>query len=270
MDGNIGIIGGTGWLGGGIARSLLATGTASPSQLWLSNRSGNRAGFEIWKEVKVTQDNRILAGQCDTLMLSVPPDDFRALSIRAEHHLVVSVMAGISVSTIAEATGAARIVRALPNAAAEIGMSYTPWFAAPAVTEDDKAQVRALFQACGRADEVPNQDQIDYFTGLTGAGSAFPALFAQTMLEDAVRRGVEPAVAERAIRQLFLGAGHMIAQSERSPAEQVQAFIDYDGTTAAGLRAIIESSFAQHVTVGLQAAYAKAKEFSVQGPPGRR
>lgn len=264
MDGNIGIIGGTGWLGGGIARSLLATGSALPTQLWLSNRTGRRTGFEIWKEVKVTQDNQILVGQCDTLILSVLPQDFPGLNIVADRHLVISMMAGIPSAAIAEATGAQRIVRALPNAAAEVGLSYTPWYAAPAVTEADRAQVQSLFGACGKTDEVPNEDQIDYFTGLTGSGPAFPALFAQIMIEDATRRGIVPAVAERAVRQLFLGAGQVIAQSEQTPAEQVKAFVDYDGTTAAGLKAMIESSLSQHISVGLQAAYAKARALGVQ------
>ena len=260
MDGNIGIIGGTGWLGGGIARSLLANGTTQPTQLWLSNRTGRRTGFEIWKEVKVTQDSQILVDACDTLVLSVPPDNFRELRIIADEHLVISVMAGISVTAIAAATGAKRIVRALPNAMAEIGMSYTPWFAAPAVTDADREQVESLFNACGKTDEVPDEDQIDYFTGLTGSGVAFPALFAQTMIDDAVARGVAAEVAERAVCQIFLGAGQVIAQSEQSPATLVQVFIDYDGTTAAGLRSMRESSLGEEVSTGLQAAYEKAKE----------
>ena len=42
----IGIIGGTGWLGGAIARALLDTGFVVQGDLWLSNTSGRRDGFE--------------------------------------------------------------------------------------------------------------------------------------------------------------------------------------------------------------------------------
>ena len=44
-------------------------------------------------------------------------------------------MAGIPLADIAARTGTARVVRALPNAAADVGKSYTPWTASAAVTD---------------------------------------------------------------------------------------------------------------------------------------
>ena len=45
------------------------------------------------------------------------------------------------------AAKADRIVRTLPNAAAAIGRSFTPWYAEGAVSDSDKAVVRAIFAA---------------------------------------------------------------------------------------------------------------------------
>ena len=86
-------------------------------------------------------------------------------------------MAGIPLADLARRTGSDRVVRALPNAAAEVGFSYTPWTAGPAVTDADRTVVRRIFGACGSADEVLNEASIDYLTGLCGTGPAYPALW---------------------------------------------------------------------------------------------
>ena len=52
----IGIVGGSGQLGGAIARALLRTGTVAPDRLWISNRSGSAAGFDGWPGIHVTAD----------------------------------------------------------------------------------------------------------------------------------------------------------------------------------------------------------------------
>jgi len=43
---SIGIVGGSGVLGGAIARGLLRNEFITPGRLWISNRSGNTSGFE--------------------------------------------------------------------------------------------------------------------------------------------------------------------------------------------------------------------------------
>jgi pyrroline-5-carboxylate reductase len=255
----IGIIGGTGWLGAAIARALLSSNFVDPNALWISNRSGRREGFEAWPDVRFTTDNQELVNACPTVLLSVLPQDFGGVAVDARGHLVISVMAGASVEVIAGYTGAERIVRALPNAAAEIELSYTPWFAAPAVTAEDKEFVQSLFGTCGQTDEVPAEDQIDYFSALTGPGPAFVAFYMDAMIQHAVGRGVEPEIAERAIKQLFRGAGTMLAASDLSPARTVQVFIDYAGTTAVGLNAFQTSSLSENIGCGIDAAYRKAK-----------
>ncbi len=255
----VGIIGGTGWLGAAIARALLSSNFVDPKALWISNRSGRRDGFEAWPDVRFTIDNQELVSACSTVLLSILPQDFGSVAVDARGRLVISVMAGAPVEVIARRTGAERIVRALPNAAADINLSYTPWFAAPAVTAEDKEFVQSLFGTCGRADEVPAEDQIDYFTALTGPGPAFVAFYADAMIQHAARRGIDPEIAERAVRQLFHGAGAMLAASELSPAQTVRVFIDYAGTTAAGLNAFQASNLSQDIEHGIDAAYRTAK-----------
>lgn len=255
----VGVIGGSGQLGGAIARAWLRSGCVAPERLWISNRSGNAAGFEEWSGVTFTTRNQDLVDACDVVLLSVPPHLAADLNIEARECLVLSVMAGLDVAAIGRHTGAARVVRAMSNPAADIALAYSPWHAGPGVSDDDRKVVRRLFQACGETDEVPDEDQIDRFTALTGPVPGFVAYFADCMVAHAVSRGIEREVANGAIRQLFKASGTMLADSAASPRERVEDMIAYAGTTAAGLEAMRASALSSCIDQGLDAAYEKAR-----------
>jgi pyrroline-5-carboxylate reductase len=255
----IGIVGGSGQLGGAIARALLRTGTVAPDRLWISNRSGSAAGFDTWPGIHVTADNQALADACDVVLLSVPPNNAAAVEMDAADRLVISVMAGVTIARIAERTRSSRVVRAMSNPAADMGLAYSPWCAGDGVTDGDRDMVRRLFGACGLTDEVPDEEQIDRFTALTGPVPGFVAYYADCMVAYAVKHGIDPAVAERAIRQLFHASGIALAQSDTPMGKHVREMIAYAGTTAAGLDAMQSSPLAASIEVGLDAAFRKAQ-----------
>lgn len=253
----VGVVGGSGQLGGAIARAWLRSGSVAPEQLWISNRSGTAIGFEEWDGIKFTTCNQDLVDACQIILLSVPPHLAQTLDINAKDRLVMSVMAGISINLIREQTQATRIVRAMSNPAADIGLAYSPWCAGTDVTDEDRGSVQFLFEACGETDEVPNEEQIDRFTALTGPVPGFVAFYADCMVQYAVKHGIDVTVANRAVRKLFQASGNVLAASPTPPAEHVRDMIAYAGTTAAGLEAMKDSALTDNIEQGLDAAYAK-------------
>ncbi|MGB3417089.1 MAG: pyrroline-5-carboxylate reductase dimerization domain-containing protein [Mesorhizobium sp.] len=254
----IGIIGGNGWLGRAIGHALLDAGLIEPSGLTLSCRAGTSGTFADRPQVVWTADNQELVRRSQVVIVSVRPEQFPAVAVDARDRLVISVMAGVSMETLFARTGSDRVVRALPNAAAEIGRSYTPWFCSDAVSFDDKALVQALFESCGAADEVETQAAIDYLTALSGSGPAFPALLAEAMLGHARAHGLPETIARRAVAGVVCDASQLLARPGASPAETVRTFMEYRGTTDAGLRAMQDAGFTKAVHAGLSAAVAKA------------
>lgn len=251
----IGIIGGSGWLGAAFARAFLAKGLVRPQDLTLSNRSGGGpiAG-PVW-----TSDNQALVERSDIVLLSVRPEQLANVAIAVGDRLLVSLMAGVDVATLARLTAARRIIRTMPNAAATIGQCYTPWFATPEVGAAERALVQRLFESCGGADEVPSESQIDYFCGLTGSGPAFPALLARALMAHARSRGIAPEVARRGAFAVVGGAGRLLAEPGADPAALLDALIDYRGTTAALLETAEASGFTRAVAAGLGAAEERAR-----------
>jgi pyrroline-5-carboxylate reductase len=256
IDGpRVGIIGGSGWLGGAIAVRLIETGFASPERLALSFRSSlpNRIRGAWW-----TKDNQELADRSDVVILSVRPEDWPSLRVWGGGKLVISVMAGIQLQDLADGLATRRVIRSLPNAAAEVGKSYTPWVATAEVTDPDRAIARDIFDACGTADEVATEADIDYFTGLTGSGPAFPALLAAAMMKDAEARGFKGEIARRAVTAVLVGAGRLMELHDENPADTVETFVAYRGTTAAAIEAMRAAGFEAAIANGLYAARQKS------------
>lgn len=170
----IGIIGGGGWLGRGIARAIIDAQIVAAEHLTLSYRSG-QPGF--LPEATWTRDNQELVDRSDVIIVSVRPQDWPAIDISAYGKLVMSVMAGVPLDQLTRRLKTDCVVRTLPNAAAEVRNSYTPWIGSQGLTANDRNVVRRILEACGAADEVKSEADIDYLTGLTGSGPALPALW---------------------------------------------------------------------------------------------
>ena len=70
-------------------------------------------------------------------------------------------MAGVSLEEVVQRTGSRQVIRAMANAAAEIGKSYTPWLVTQEVTDEQKAFAQRLFETFGSADEVFTEQPVE-------------------------------------------------------------------------------------------------------------
>jgi len=258
----IGIIGGSGWLGRSIALAMLDNAFVQPEALVLSNRSAsNPLPSAKWSQVTVTSDNQALVERCEVVIVSVRPEQFAEVEIFAENRLVISLMAGVSLEDVAQRTGSRQVIRAMANAAAEIGKSYTPWLATQQVSEEQKAFAQCLFETFGGADEVFSESHLNYLTALVGTGPAYPALLARSLFQHAVSSGLPPAIAQRASHAVVVQASQLIGNG-RSVDELLQALISYRGVTAAGLDAMLASGFDKTIKAGLDSAASVASSMN--------
>ncbi|MCU1758519.1 NAD(P)-binding domain-containing protein [Pseudomonas sp. 14P_8.1_Bac3] len=244
----LGIIGGTGWLGRAIADAVLESGFITADRLLISNRSGTGT---FGSQVRVLADNQALVDLSEVVMLSIRPEQFRELQIDATGKQVISLMAGITADTIRTVTGAQNVVRAMPNAMVEIRQSYTPWFSAGDLGEADRQWLQRLFECVGSADEVPDEDCIDYLSALSGTGPAFPAMLYKALVSQAVAAGVPDTIAHRAAHGVVVGGGQLLAS--RDPLHMIDALMAYRGVTAAALQSMDDQHIDAIVGRALQA-----------------
>ncbi|SIS74682.1 pyrroline-5-carboxylate reductase family protein [Phaeovulum vinaykumarii] len=258
----IGIVGGMGWMGGAFGRALLAEGIVAPEDLMVLTRSAPpETGYFGHASVHWARDAAEMAAACAVIVLAVRPADWPAVALRAPGRLVLSFMAGVSADTLEAATGA-RVIRAIPNAAAGIGASYTPYVAGPTARPEDCALVGRLLEAIGTTDLLPAEDQLDLMTALSGAGPAFPALMASVMLDVARAAGVPETAARQAVEAVVCAAPRLLEGQIEAASALVAEYVDYAGTTAAGLRAACDQGFEDALRAGLDAATRTAREMT--------
>ncbi|MCO8313675.1 pyrroline-5-carboxylate reductase family protein [Pseudomonas mandelii] len=248
MNKTLGIIGGTGWLGRAIAEALLDSRFIGPDRLLISNRSGVST---FGPDVRLLADNQQLVELSDRVVLSIRPEQFRELKIDARGKLVISLMAGVPAVAISAATGADVVVRAMPNAAVEIRQSFTPWYSAGNLGDHDRKWMQRLFECVGSADEVPDEDCIDYLSALSGTGPAFPAMLQMALTNQAVAAGIPLAIAQRAAQGVVVGGGQMLAN--RDPRQVIESLMAYRGVTAAALQSMADQNIESIVGRAVQA-----------------
>jgi pyrroline-5-carboxylate reductase len=255
----LGVIGGGGWLAQTILKALLQKGVYTESQVGLSYRSTPQV---VFSPGLLTRDSAELVDACETIIVSVRPVDFRNITINASGKLVISVMAGISLEQLSRSTKSDRIIRAMPNVAASVGQSYTPWIASPATTLADRTTASQMFEACGLCDEVSREYDLDYLTCLSGSGPAFPTLLAEALRVDAISRGIAPAIAERAVQQLLIGTGRLFEAAPKSTSHIIAEFVEYQGIVAAAINGMKQAGFDSSVQAGMTAALQRTKTIS--------
>jgi len=245
----LGIIGGTGWLGAAIAKGVLANALLPAGHLIISNRSGAHPLMQ--QGVCLVSDNQTLVDRSDVIVIAVRPEQFAGLTIDASGKTVISLMAGITAQTIATRTAASTVVRAMPNAAVEIGRSFTPWYCAGAAQAMTKPFVQRLFECVGTAAEVGQEDFIDYLCALSGTGPAFPALLMTTLANQAMAVGIPADIAQLAAKNVVVDCSQLLAS--RDAQQMIEALVAYRGVTAAALQSMTDGRFQEQVGRALNA-----------------
>lgn len=174
--------------------------------------------------------------------------------------LQLSVMAGIRSDSVAAASGASRVVRAMPNTPAVIGRGIAGLFANPAVTADDRAQAQAILGATGRLVWVEQEADLDAVTALSGSGPAYVFYFIEAMTQAALDMGLTAAQGRQLAIATFAGATQL-ADDSPDPAEVLRARVtSKGGTTFAALQALEESGVKAAFIEAIRAAQHRAHE----------
>ncbi len=104
-----------GWLGGGVAKAVLAKALVPAGNLVISSRLGSHPLAQ--HGVRLVDDNQDLVDCSDVVIIAVRPEHFASLNINATGKTVISLMARITAQAIAAQTSASAVVRSMPNAA---------------------------------------------------------------------------------------------------------------------------------------------------------
>ena len=195
---------GCGNLGMAILSRAIRSEVIDPATTVVIERDAGRRAEASGLGARATDDAAAARG-AQLLVLAVKPQHFleAAQAIGALSHAtcVVSVMAGWSSAAIRATLVAGgdvdrgpRVVRAMPNMAAQVGVSMTAIARGAGATGDDVADAVRLFSAIGTAVEI-REELMDAAVAAVGSAPAYLYLLAEAQISAAETMGFDAATA---------------------------------------------------------------------------
>jgi pyrroline-5-carboxylate reductase len=176
-----------------------------------------------------------------------------------KEQLVVSVVAGARIETIAGELLHQSIVRTMPNTPAQIGEGVTAWTASAEVNEKQERQVCAMLDALGKTVHVENEHQIDMATALSATGPTYIFLMMEALIDAGVHMGFSRHVAQELVHQVLLGSVLFAKESHKHPAELRNMVTSPGGTSAEAIYQMEKGSLRTVMSKAVWAAYQRAQ-----------
>ncbi len=200
----------------------------------------------------------------DLVVWAVKPQTFKDAATATRDHVTgalhLSVAAGITSESIAQWLGTERIVRAMPNTPALVGLGMTGLMARAAVTTEDKALVERVVRTTGELVWVNVESDLDAVTALSGSGPAYVFYFLEAMRDAGAKMGLAPEVAQQLAIGTFLGAA-TLAQRSSDPLQTLRERVtSKGGTTYAAITSMESAGVKSKFEAALFAAQERAGE----------
>lgn len=259
-------------MGEALVSGLLAAGW-DPADIRVGVRRKERAeelerrlGCEVFFDPVHVVEGRQLA------VVAVKPRDvggvLDSLAGRVEAgQALLSLAAGVTTAAYEGVLGDVPVIRAMPNTPALVGFGVTAIapgkYAGPGHVE----LARQVLGAVGTVRQV-DEALMNAVTAVSGTGPAYIFLLAEAMTEAAVREGLPRDIAESFVAQTIRGAGHLLTDTFKSPAELRYEVTSPGGTTAAAMHILEARGFRALVEDAVRAASTRSAELGAAGQEG--
>jgi pyrroline-5-carboxylate reductase len=257
---------GSGVMGEAMIKGLLNKHLLKPEQIVAADTREER-GKELVDcyKLKFTTDNAEAAKAADIIVLSVKPQvlghvlqDLRRVAHSAS--LVLSIIAGAKIRTIADGLANASVVRSMPNTPAQIGQGITVWTATPEVLELQRHQAKLLLGALGEEIFVDDERYLDMATALSGTGPAYVFMFMEALIDAGVHMGFSRRDAERLVLQTMRGSVEFAEASGLHPAQLRNQVTSPGGTSAEAIYHLEKGGLRTVISRAVWAAFQRSVE----------
>ena len=257
------------FIGGGnmasaIIGGLLKQGTPAQRILVVEPFEETRQRLESQFGLRVLASANATLGEAGLVIWAVKPQSFKEAAQQTKafcaQALHLSVAAGIRSDSIASWLGTERVVRAMPNTPALVGLGQTGLFARTAVSAADKTWVAQVVATTGALLWVTDEVLLDAVTAISGSGPAYVFFFIEAMVDAGVKMGLSAEQATQLAIGTFEGASHLAKTASESPSVLRERVTSKGGTTYAALTSMQKAHVGELFQVALQAAQLRAHE----------
>ena len=247
-------------MGAALVHGLLRAGRDVNSIFVCETNAGRRSELAgMFSGVKVGQD----VPACSEAIIAVKPADAGVASsavVAAGAKRLVSIAAGIRLAALhAACGGGVRIIRAMPNTAATVGLSATAIALTDDCDDDDRRWANELLSSVGSVVEIP-ESMMDAFTGLVGSGPAYLFYVAEALRDAAIAEGFDAELSNQLVARVLAGSAALLEAKPEDAAGLRARVTSPNGTTAAGVRELDERDVRDTIVAAVRAATRRSKE----------
>ena len=259
------------FIGGGnmaeaLIKGLLNKKIATPEQVMVSEPREERIHFlSNTYQMEVIANNQAAVQRAEIIVLAVKPQVMREVlqdisNVVTPDQLIISIAAGIPTAFIASHVGKdKRIIRAMPNTPAQIGMGAVALCNGGSATQVDLEVAQSLFNAIG-VSVIVQEHHMDAVTGLSGSGPAYIFLLIEALTDGGVKMGLPRDIAQALILQTIIGAGRMVLETGEHPGKLKDMVTSPGGTTIAGLHVLEKKGVRGALIDAVAAATERSRE----------
>ncbi len=262
---------GCGVMGESMLAGLVVNGIVDAANISASHpREDRRADLAARYGIRTYESNaeaaRELAGhENSAVVLCVKPQRLKKVLADLDgvihvEQLVVSIVAGATISHLAQEFGTAKVVRAMPNTPSQIGAGITAWTCTNAVDETERSHVREMLSALGKELFVETENMIDMATSLSATGPTYIFMVMEALTDAGVHMGFSRDMAKELVQETMLGSVKFAMASHKHPAELRNMVTSPGGTSAEAIYQMEKGSLRTVLSKAVYSAYKRAVE----------
>lgn len=227
-------------------------------------RQARREEMHVKYGIEMFESNREALADTSIIVICVKPQRLHAVleelkGALVKEQLVVSIVTGAKIQTIAEHLLHASVVRTMPNTPAQIGEGVTAWTASSEVSEEQETQVCAMLDALGKSVRLENERQIDMATALSATGPTYIYLMMEALIDAGVHMGFSRHIAQDLVHQMILGAVLFARETHKHPAELRNMVTSPGGTSAEAIYQMEKGGLRTVMSKAVWAAFQRAE-----------
>lgn len=236
----VGIIG-AGNMGQAIIKGWIDSGTLTPAQISVTNRSAGKLE-KLTKNypIHIAASNEELAEQSNIILLAVKPQDLQEAAEQFSSSMVpetilISLVAGVDLSSLRKFFPEGSLHRVMMNTAVNVQKGVIGFVSKDSVYD---GLMHELFSPIGLTISLEEGDPFEAFTVASSSGTGFVFELMSYWQEWIVEHGLEPELARAIVTQTFLGAAQLAENSVDSFEDLQSRVVSKKGMTAAGLESM--------------------------------
>lgn len=200
----------------------------------------------------------------DILLLAVKPQDIQAAcrQIICDGALVLSIAAGLSITTLTRWLGHQRIIRMMPNLPAQVGLGITGIYAPESISTEDRHTCENIMQTNGTVIWLDSEEKIHNITAIAGSGPGYVFYLLDAFFQAALQQGFTEQVAKQLVLETVHGALSLATERNMPFAQLQKEVTSKGGTTAAALAVFSEQQTDTVFQQAIQACANRSRELA--------